>query len=361
MRLQPFLRSSADNFDWTGRPHIQTLTITGPFAATGPGRHAEPAPDLHLPARPSRAGGAGVRAADPRPRWRAAPTASRSATRRLAPMLRVLRRRRARSGSFEAGIQRGAAAHPGQPAVPVPRRARSGGARCRRSAVPHQRRRAGVAAVVLPVEQHPGRRAADASPRSGALRSRRCSTQQVRRMLADPRAEALVTNFAGQWLQLRNVRSVQPNSDEFPDFDDNLRQAFRRETELLFASIVREDRSVLDLLTRRLHVRQRAAGASLRDPERLRQPLPPGAGDRRGAPRPARPRQHPGGDLARRAHVAGAARQVGAREPARAAAAAAAADVPSLKGNDDRRRSRGRCASSWRSIAPTRCARAATR
>jgi hypothetical protein len=70
----------------------------------------------------------------------------------------------------------------------------------------------------------------------------------VRRMLADPRADALVANFAGQWLHLRNVRSVQPNSDEFPDFDDNLRQAFRRETELLFSSIVKEDRSVLDLL-----------------------------------------------------------------------------------------------------------------
>ena len=72
--------------------------------------------------------------------------------------------------------------------------------------------------------------------------------RQVRRMLADPRSEALVSNFAGQWLQLRNVRSVQPNSDEFPDFDDNLRQGFRRETELLFATIVNEDRNVLDLL-----------------------------------------------------------------------------------------------------------------
>jgi len=67
-------------------------------------------------------------------------------------------------------------------------------------------------------------------------------------MLADPKSSALVENFAGQWLQLRNVRSVLPNSDEFPDFDDNLRQAFRRETELLFESIIREDRNVLDLL-----------------------------------------------------------------------------------------------------------------
>jgi hypothetical protein len=72
--------------------------------------------------------------------------------------------------------------------------------------------------------------------------------QQVKRMLADPRAEALVSNFAGQWLYLRNVQSVSPNEDDFPNFDDNLRQAMRRETELFFESIMREDRNVLDLL-----------------------------------------------------------------------------------------------------------------
>jgi hypothetical protein len=71
---------------------------------------------------------------------------------------------------------------------------------------------------------------------------------QVRRMLADPRAEALVTNFAGQWLFLRNLKSAIPDREEFPNWDDNLRQAFRRETELFFESIVREDHSVIDLL-----------------------------------------------------------------------------------------------------------------
>ena len=67
-------------------------------------------------------------------------------------------------------------------------------------------------------------------------------------MLADPRAEALVSNFAGQWLQLRNLQQSSPNLMEFPEFDDGLRQGFRRETELLFASLLREQRSVLDLL-----------------------------------------------------------------------------------------------------------------
>ena len=83
----------------------------------------------------------------------------------------------------------------------------------------------------------------------GKLKNAAVLDREVRRMLADPRSEALVGNFAGQWLQLRNLRNVQPNSDEFPDFDDNLRQAFRRETELLFESVMREDRNVLDLMT----------------------------------------------------------------------------------------------------------------
>ena len=72
--------------------------------------------------------------------------------------------------------------------------------------------------------------------------------RQVKRMLADPRSENLVTNFASQWLHLRNLDSITPDMRLFPDFDDNLRQAFRRETELLIDSVVREDRSVLDLL-----------------------------------------------------------------------------------------------------------------
>jgi len=72
--------------------------------------------------------------------------------------------------------------------------------------------------------------------------------RQTRRMLADRRARALVTNFAGQWLYLRELKNANPDSREFPDFDDNLRQAFQRETEMLFESILREDRSVLDLL-----------------------------------------------------------------------------------------------------------------
>ncbi len=73
--------------------------------------------------------------------------------------------------------------------------------------------------------------------------------QQVQRMLTDPRASALTKNFAGQWLYLRNLEIKDASTYEFPDFDDNLRNAFRTETEMLFDYIVRNDRSVLELLT----------------------------------------------------------------------------------------------------------------
>ena len=84
---------------------------------------------------------------------------------------------------------------------------------------------------------------------AGGLRDPAALRAQVRRMLADPRAATLTTNFASQWLHLRNLDAVRPDARLFPDFDDNLRQGFRRETELLFRSILDEDRSVVDLLT----------------------------------------------------------------------------------------------------------------
>ena len=71
---------------------------------------------------------------------------------------------------------------------------------------------------------------------------------QTRRMLADERSRNLVSNFAAQWLHLRNLEAISPDMRLFPDFDDNLRQAFRQETELLIDSVLHEDRSVLDLL-----------------------------------------------------------------------------------------------------------------
>src|SRR6185436_18985700 len=82
----------------------------------------------------------------------------------------------------------------------------------------------------------------------GRLKDSVVLEKQVRRMLTDPRAEALAENFAGQWLNLRGLESSGPLPLVYPDFDDPLRQSMRREVELLFDSIVREDRNVVELL-----------------------------------------------------------------------------------------------------------------
>jgi len=84
---------------------------------------------------------------------------------------------------------------------------------------------------------------------SGRLRDPKTLSRQIERMLADPKAEALVTNFAGQWLQIRNLRSATPDKNDFPNFDHTLRVAFGRELELFVGSIIHENRSVLELLT----------------------------------------------------------------------------------------------------------------
>jgi mono/diheme cytochrome c family protein len=83
---------------------------------------------------------------------------------------------------------------------------------------------------------------------AGKLKDPVVLEHQVRRMLADPKSRALVTNFFGQWLYLRNMPGVHPDPEAFPDFDENLRAAFEQETQLFLDSNLREDRSVLNLL-----------------------------------------------------------------------------------------------------------------
>jgi mono/diheme cytochrome c family protein len=84
---------------------------------------------------------------------------------------------------------------------------------------------------------------------AGQLKKPDVLERQVARMLADARSESMVTNFAAQWLYLRDVEAKQPDEILFPDFDETLRSAFRRETELFLDSVLRENRSVLELLT----------------------------------------------------------------------------------------------------------------
>jgi hypothetical protein len=83
---------------------------------------------------------------------------------------------------------------------------------------------------------------------NGTLNDPLILEQQTRRMLADSRSKAMVQNFAAQWLYLRNLRSLVPDAVEFPEFDENLREAFRQESVLFFESLIREDLSLLDLL-----------------------------------------------------------------------------------------------------------------
>ena len=168
--------------------------------------------------------------------------------------------------------------------------------------------------------------------------------RQVRRMLADRARRGAGRRISpGSGCSCATCGPSIPDQNDFPDFDDNLRQAFRRETELLFQSVVREDRSVLDLLTADYtFVNERLArhygiphvyGSHFR-----RVPV-----HGRGAAGPARPRQHPAADLASRPHVAGAARQVDSRQPARHAAAAAAGQRSGARGERrGRRRARVR-------------------
>jgi len=243
-RLRPFDRSNAGTYDSTGRPHVETLTITGPFAPTGVGATA------------SRAG---IFTCSPASAEEEVPCArevltnlARRAYRRpvaeadLERLMPFYRDGRAR-GSFDTGIQLALRRLLASPAF-VFRIERDPS-----DAVP------GVAFAVGDVElasrlsfflwSGPPDEALLELAAANRLHEPRVLEEQVRRMLRDARAGALAENFAGQWLHLRNLQTIKPNTDFFPDFDDNLRQAFRRETELFFASIVEENRSVLDLLT----------------------------------------------------------------------------------------------------------------
>jgi hypothetical protein len=83
---------------------------------------------------------------------------------------------------------------------------------------------------------------------AGKLRDAAVLEQQVKRMIADPKSADLISNFTGQWLSVRGLKTIEPAINLFPDFDDNLRAAFQREVELFFETVVREDRSVLDMI-----------------------------------------------------------------------------------------------------------------
>jgi mono/diheme cytochrome c family protein len=243
VRLQPFIRSSADNFDWAGWPHIQTFAVTGPFDAKGPGD--TPSRRAIFECMPTKASAERVCATKILTRLARRAYRQPVTKTQMEPVLQMYESGR-KNGTFESGVQRGLERILASPlfAFRVERDpvGVAPGAAYRLPDVELASRLSFFLWSSIPDDE-----LLDLAARK-KLSEPATLEQQVRRMLADTRSSALVSNFAGQWLQLRNVRSVQPNSDEFPDFDDNLRQAFRRETELLFESLIREDRNVLDLL-----------------------------------------------------------------------------------------------------------------
>jgi hypothetical protein len=246
-RLQPYLRSSQDNLDATGHPHIETLTITGPFHPTGvsdtPSRRRI---FVCLP-------GTGATDAE---QLACARTILRQLARRayrgyatptdLDRLMEFFAKGRAQRG-FEAGIQTALERLLSSPKFTF---------RVERDPpdlAPGKVHTLSDLELASRLSFFLWSSIPDDTLLDAAVAKQLSRPEvleiQVRRMLGDPKAHSLTENFAGQWLYLRNLESMVPNSSGFPDFDDNLRKAFRRETELFFESIVQDDRSVLDLMT----------------------------------------------------------------------------------------------------------------
>jgi len=243
-KLQPFTRSSIDTIDMTGRPHVDRFAITGPFNATGSGD--TPSRRRVFMCRPS------ASEADEACARRIVSTLGRRAFRgqmtdgdfgRLMEFYRRGRGERGFEGGIQLALQRMLASPKfvwrveRDPADAAP------GTSYRLSDLELASRLSFFLWSSIPDDT-----LLDVA-RQGKLRQPGGIDQQVRRMLADPRSERFVTNFAGQWLYLRNLKNQIPDSVGFPNFDDNLRQSFLRETELFVGSIVRENRPVLELMT----------------------------------------------------------------------------------------------------------------
>jgi mono/diheme cytochrome c family protein len=258
VRLQPYLRSSADTFDASGRPHLQTVTVMGPYHPAGPGDtpsrrrifvcHPTVAKGFGGPGPTSTEGSADELACARTILSRLARLAYRHelTAADLDPLMKFYQAGR-HGGTFEMGIQTALQRilatpkfvfrierDPADAVIGTPYRISDIELASRLSfflwsSIPDDE-------LLTLASRH-------------ELRNSKVLEQQVRRMVRDPKSSALVSNFAGQWLQVRNLRSMAPNANEFPDFDDNLRQAFQHETEMFFESIMREDRSVVDLMT----------------------------------------------------------------------------------------------------------------
>ena len=243
-RLQSYVRSSADTIDFSGNPHIDEVILTGPFKVTGVGD--TPSRRRIFVCQPKGA------AEEQTCAQRILTTLARRAYRGDVakddvPTLMDFYQRGRDGGSFDSGIDLALRRLLASPKFLVrverdPAAVPAGGA-YRLSDLEIASRLSFFLWSSIPDDT-----LLDVASKGG-LKSAAGLDQQVRRMLADAKSQAFIDNFVGQWLQLRNLKTKQPNSHEFPDFDDNLRQSLGTEAEMFFASIMREDRSVLDLMT----------------------------------------------------------------------------------------------------------------
>ena len=243
-RLQSYVRSSADTIDFSGNPHIDEVILTGPFKVTGVGD--TPSRRRIFVCQPK--GAAEEQACAQRILTTLARRAYRGdVAKDDVPTLMDFYQRGRDGGSFDSGIDLALRRLLASPKFLVrverdPAAVPAGGA-YRLSDLEIASRLSFFLWSSIPDDT-----LLDVASKGG-LKSAAGLDQQVRRMLADAKSQAFIDNFVGQWLQLRNLKTKQPNSHEFPDFDDNLRQSLGTEAEMFFASIMREDRSVLDLMT----------------------------------------------------------------------------------------------------------------
>jgi mono/diheme cytochrome c family protein len=268
-RLENYERSSSDTIDFSGFPHIDEVILTGPFNSTGSGD--TPSRRRIFTCRPpspaSAPNGASARLRRDQPAnsggW--TQTEEEQCAQKILgglarrayrgdvtredsqALLAFFKQGRADGGSFESGIDLALRRLLVSPKFIFrverdPADVPAGGVY-----------RLGNPALAARLSFFVWSTAPDDElldlAEKGRLSNAATLERQVRRMLSDPKSHALIDNFLAQWLQLRNLKSKQPNSHEFPDFDDNLRQALQTEVEMFFTSILREDRSVMELLT----------------------------------------------------------------------------------------------------------------
>jgi hypothetical protein len=242
--LEPFIRTTLDPVNEAGLPHLDQVVISGPYDATGPGD----TPSRHKifvchPANSSEDVGCAKKILG---------TLARHAYRRpvtpndMETLLTFYQAGRNQGGSFDAGIERALRLILSSPEF-VFRFERDPSTVLVGSSYKIDDLELASRLSYFLWSSIPDDELLDLAV-AGKLSNPATLDAQVRRMLADPRSQALASNFAAQWLYLRNLKNFAPDPNEFPEFDDNLRQSMLTETEMFFGSIVNGDRNVLDLL-----------------------------------------------------------------------------------------------------------------